>query len=629
MKRLFSAGIISSIILLVFFLPTTAKGSNDMDGFNDPNTNIYGNGEYAIIGYKVDMVVNEDNTYEIEEYIEVNFVQPRHGIIRIIPIQNHIVRLDGTKSQTLAKIRDFQVDSKFKTGTDEWDKVYRIGDSKTRISGYKDYKISYKYDIGNDSARGYDELYYNLIGVNWDTTISNVTFSITMPKDFDTSKLGFSSGPFGATYIDNIYYTVDDGRVITGRYDGVLRPFEGLNVRLELPEGYFIEREPFTREVKLMIGSSVILLIVTLSTYIFFKEDKIIKTVEFYPPLEYNSAEIGFIYRGKANKKDVISLLIYLANKRYILIEESSNGFKIIKVKDYDGKNENERIFLDGLFKKGENEVSSSQLRDNFYNTTNTIVKKLNKSEMKYKIIDNKSRVMDVLLNILIVLTFLIIVITPLFGYGRADLMVGIIVLTAAALFIPLKTLKHGNNDIFLKIFIVIVAILFGGLGFLFMLAVLIYEPVTCITYLLCFILIIITCILKSKIGKRSAYGQKLMGGILGFRNFLEIAEKQRLEALVKDNPRYFYDILPYTYVLDVSDEWIEKFETINMQEADWYRGHKDFSVNSFSRSVNNTMKKANSVMTPRSSSGGSGSGGSSGGGSSGGGSGGGGGRSW
>ena len=30
------------------------------------------------------------------------------------------------------------------------------------------------------------------------------------------------------------------------------------------------------------------------------------------------------------------------------------------------------------------------------------------------------------------------------------------------------------------------------------------------------------------------------------------------------------YDILPYTYVLDVSDVWIKKFETITLQAPSW-----------------------------------------------------------
>ena len=100
---------------------------------------------------------------------------------------------------------------------------------------------------------------------------------------------------------------------------------------------------------------------------------------------------------------------------------------------------------------------------------------------------------------------------------------------------------------------------------------------------------------------------------------------------MVIHNPSYFYDILPYTYVLGVSDKWIKKFETISFQEPSWYDSRSTFNIVSFGSFMNNTMTSAQNVMSssPSSRSGVSSGGGSSGGGSAGGGSGGGGGGSW
>ena len=50
-------------------------------------------------------------------------------------------------------------------------------------------------------AKDYDEFYFNLVEVEWNTTISNVEFTITMPKDFDESKLGFSRGKYGSVIV--------------------------------------------------------------------------------------------------------------------------------------------------------------------------------------------------------------------------------------------------------------------------------------------------------------------------------------------------------------------------------------------------------------------------------------------
>lgn len=92
-------------------------------------------------------------------------------------------------------------------------------------------------------------------------------------------------------------------------------------------------------------------------------------------------------------------------------------------------------------------------------------------------------------------------------------------------------------------------------------------------------------------------------------------------------DPKYFYNILPYTYVLGVSDKWIQKFEAIALQAPDWYSGNEGFNMVTFGSFMNSTMTSASTAMSSSPSS--SGSGGSSGGGSSGGGSGGGGGGSW
>ena len=129
---------------------------------------------------------------------------------------------------------------------------------------------------------------------------------------------------------------------------------------------------------------------------------------------------------------------------------------------------------------------------------------------------------------------------------------------------------------------------------------------------------------------KRTHYGNEILGKLRGFKNFLETAEKDKLETMVMQNPTYFYDILPYTYVLGVSDKWIKKFESISLQAPSWYEGTDTFDIVSFGSFINSAMSSAESAMSsnPASESGGS-SGGSSGGGSSGGGSGGGGGSSW
>ena len=133
----------------------------------------------------------------------------------------------------------------------------------------------------------------------------------------------------------------------------------------------------------------------------------------------------------------------------------------------------------------------------------------------------------------------------------------------------------------------------------------------------------------------RTKYGTEVLGKIKGFKNFLVNAKKDELEQLVLQHPTYFYDILPYTYVLGISDKWIKKFEEINISSPEWYSSQDNFNVANFGNVMSRTLASTSNAMSssPSESSGGSSGsssgGSSSGGGSSGGGSGGGGGGSW
>lgn len=151
---------------------------------------------------------------------------------------------------------------------------------------------------------------------------------------------------------------------------------------------------------------------------------------------------------------------------------------------------------------------------------------------------------------------------------------------------------------------------------------------VVALVYTICMIFMIATS------GKRTAVGNKWLGQILGLKKFILEAEKDRLEMLVHDDPSYFYSILPYAYVLGISDTWSKKFESINIQSPDWYVGANGdvFSTIMWMHYFNSTMHTLNSTLPssitpPKSGSGGFSSGG--GGGFSGGGFGGGGGGSW
>lgn len=611
MKQKIIFSIFVLILLLSILMPTQTFA-------------ISSSGGYTIESYDIKMVVNENNTFDITETISVNFTGYRkHGIFRKIPLRNTVTRLDGTKSNNRVKISNISVSDPYTTSNESGYKVLKIGSSSQTVSGRKTYTIKYNYNIGKDPLKDADELYFNLIGDEWDTDIGNVTFTITMPKSFDKSKLGFSSGSRYSTNSSNVNYTVT-GNTIRGLLETGLPYEQALTVRLTLPEGYFVGASSnFDFVMLLEIGVSIIFVIIAFSLWRRYGKDEVaVETVEFYPPNGMNSAELGFIYKGHSEQKDIISLLIFLANKGYLRIEEfeertlkviKSKNFKIIKVKEYDGDNEDEKTFFNVLF-RFKDEVTKSDLYNRFYLTLKEITRNINRKENQEKIFEKASLGKRIFLIAMIIVVFLSMVGLSIIKIEDA------IVIIAFILGAPLVLLYKKPN----VWTIILASLTFIVVTFFCMAQDILADSAYLVKFIIESICIVLLVIFLGIMKKRTEYGTEMLGKIRGFKYFLETAEKPKLEELVMHDPEYFYDILPYTYVLGVSNKWMKKFEDIALEVPRWYYGHMEFDNRSFNKFINSTYSSISTAMSssPSHSS-------RSGGGFSGGGSGGGGGGSW
>lgn len=636
---------------------------DDDDIFNDNYNNLY---DYYIESYNVDINVSNDNSYDIKETIVAYFNKEKHGIIRNIPTRNTVTRTDGSTNTNRAKITNVNVNEKYSLSRGADEVKLKIGDAGTVLTGRHTYQISYTYNIGNDKLKDADEFYLNLIGNQWDTNINKLTFTITMPKDFDTNKIGFSAGKYGTSGIpkDGYFNYSVKNNVITGTYNKTLPPNNGFTVRITLPDGYFEKQKlKITIFDFIAICLPIIFLIIAIFEWEKYgKDEKPVETVEFNPPDNMNSLDVAYAYKGKVNSNDVVSLLIYLANKGYIKIKVEETGskllksksYKIIEVKKYDGNDENERLFLERLFKNGtiyrtENNnvfrcVTKSDLEGSFYTTVNEIIDNENTSEFKNKIFEkglwNRAKKI-IILSLLVILTMSI---GPLLNGTKikTTVIANLVLIAITMLFYLFALSSKFNNTRIKNIIIAFVISFFTIFSFVF---VLLYDIVSeiiinmnklgLIELGIQVISLIFIMILVTLMKRRTKYGTEVLGRILGFKTFLKTAEKEKLETLVNQDPEYFYNILPYAYVLGVSDKWIKNFETISLMPPEWYVGNDSYyDYHTFSNNYNYLMRTSANAMTSRPSSsdsyssfsGGSFSGG---GGFSGGGSGGGGGSSW
>lgn len=554
------------LVLVLLLAPQSAFAAYTYDS----NPSIY---DYYITAYDVNIDVDEDNVLHITENITADFKTARHGIFRTIPYNFYVDRQDGTTSHAKIKIKNIDCSEEFDVNREDGTCVIKLGDADKTVTGEHSYTIMYDYDIGMDLLKNGDEFYYNIIGDEWDTYISNVTFTVNMPKEFDSSKLGFSTGYYGSTGSDIADYQVN-GNVISGAVTQRLSPNQAATIRLELPEGYFYFD---SSEQNFFIAVMAILPFLCLFAIIiiwakFGNDKKIEEVIEFRPPENMSSLDVAYWYNGVATGNDVIPLLLELANEGYITIEENeTDGYRIKKKRGYNGTDSAKTIFMSGLFAHGD-VTYKKKLENTFYSYINRILEKYNTIEKRKKVFIGKS------LTLRIVCWFLTAA------------------LCALSAFVHSQAYSTDISDI------------------VFLASIAVYA---------------VSFILSFFVRKRTNEGHEILQKINGFKKFLETAEKERLEALVEESPEYFYDILPYAYVLDVSKKWIKKFESIAIQPPEWYASGRTFDRYMMWHFINTTMSDCKSTMqsSPQSSSSVGSSGG--GGGFAGGGFGGGGGGSW
>lgn len=608
---------------------------------------------FVITDYDVHTVITEGNEYFITETITVDFSEAKHGIYRTIPVNQEFARVDeygtGFTTKVPSSVWDVNVEGyNYSVSNSSNAVTIKIGDPDKTVTGKQVYKITYKLVFGDDGVKSFDEVYYNIIGNDWPTTINQLTFSVTLPKPFDEKKLGFSMGTAGTSgYDPDIFSHKVDGNTVTGRVLGQLLPYTAVTMREELPQGYFKIPDIRIPDWILMGVIGAITLIAIILFLMFGRDKKPVKTVEFEAPDGMTPPEVAYVYSGILDNSDIVSLLIYWADKGYLKIQQEGGSCKLEKIRDMgEEAREFEMHMFNRLFKK-DPVVYTDELKHHFYSTIQSVHSKIVTFFEKddTRIFTKKSLGIGHRISFLLMLP---IIIALSFAMTRAELglifavfmgiVVGIPLLFPFLFFVSVLRYWQTTAPKSRGIRLIFATILSAGFFTIFLLLALdnANEPLLPWTAILAtFILGLCSAFIR----KRTPKGVEWLGKIMGLKEFIILAEQDRLKMLVEQNPNYFYHILPYAFVLKITDQWVKNFESIAVPPPDWYTGQDTaFSAGMFMSSISGAMTTFEYHMSssPASSRSGSGSSGGSGGGSgfsggssSGGGGGGGGGGSW
>lgn len=527
-----------------------------------------GNYDFTIAQYDVDYTVNADRTMQVTEYTTIRFEGYKStGHVHLIPV-NAGDRVRNLKVYEVIGGTDCSVEY---TLTTEYDGYIGadIGDYTNKRNQVHTYKLTYEYAITKPTED--DAIFLNAIGYGWDCVIENANVTLRLPDGFNQES--------------SVYYVGETsvGQPVTA-VDGVISVSltnlaKGNDVTFDLyfNDGVLSTKHDNTPYYFIIIGAALVAALAVVKL-LCFNKSTLTPVTNVSAPDEMDPLEMGKLIDNKVDKSDVTSLIYYWANRGNLKIDLSDEkDIRLIRITPSlpESAPEHQKIMFDKLF-GGEDEVKLNALTNSFYTTVESVTKKVNKEHGT--LYTKKSLTVSLLFA---VIGILFMGLLP-FVYAKLTISAKltnfiplVMALPAIASYILMQAItykRYKKKKTFILSFIGVV-VLSAALAALYVLIVPDYIIETVPKILLCVFGYAIAISSVTIISRTDEYTEKL-NHILGFKDFISSAEKDRLETMIEENPELYYNVLPYAQVLGVSDVWEDKFASININPPDWAVGY-------------------------------------------------------
>lgn len=633
------------------------------------------NMQERITRFHSDITIHRDATMSVVETIKVVAAgdQIKRGIYRDFPTVYHD-RLGNRYAV------GFDVTRVQRDGADEPHRVQRMANGYRVYIGSSDVFLSagtYTYTLAYTTNRqlgffaDHDELYWNVTGNGWQFAIEQAEATVFLPTRLPPAKIKLEgyTGPQGSQ-ARNYRAWVDNAGLVHFVTTRPLAQQEGLTIVVGFPKGIVT---PPTRgqqfgyliqdNIPLLIGLLGILAVLGYYLYAWAQVGRDPKPGVIVPrweaPENLSPAAMRYVRRmGKFDMKTFTAAIISLAVHGCLRIVEKDDDYTLTREANPNTAGlqpEEAKLFTD-IFSDGSTLVLTN---------TNHAVVQSSRTELQHQIqqrcepaiFDTNSGylVPGIILSVLLPLVIIIMQYSGGFSGDQGSLIGGAMFTGLAVLMFFVAALPKWR-DIFTGSTISRIAscvsavILTGFFSIFFIVGVMMLGNSVPIALVLVIALMAVINILFYHLMKAyTKRGRQLLDEIEGFRMYLSVAEKDRLNLLnpPEQTPELFERYLPYALALDVEQQWAEQFDDVlkrasigdGQYQPVWYSGSHWMVARpgGFTQSLSGAFSGAivAAAMPPGSSSGFSGGGGSGfsggggSGGSSGGGGGGGGGGGW
>lgn len=584
-------------LCLVIFVFMIALFGTIIFPYNTQTTNALSIKDSNIVYNSIDKLieVGEDKVLNITETIVLTYKNSgiNVGLSRHISRLNKVTRIVNGDKISKTYVHTLKLESVTMNGEEEYSFVEREGDyyiinigadGDYKSQGQYVYEIKYTYDLGEDFISSFDDFTFDLMDYDYLTSVENFSATIILPAlegDF-LDNLSFRTNDFEGLGHEAVNLDVSSQIDENGFTKSVLKlsmrdiPAQtGLTIQLLLPNNFFDTNfvpHPLYYVTIAVSIVAVIGIILLLLSHKFHKKE--IVTVEFYPPKNCSAIDVAKIYRGKVKPKDFTALILEWASKKLIKIElVDKKTVKLVKLQDFPMIENVSDELLNG-------KLNEKNLFEAFFANSDTFVAKKNVAIKNTKLamasrkiykqdesVTKKCLLLRLAVSVLAVLPIFFLIIWYEAFVGGAFLNFIILIFPIIALMV----LTYTPIPWWFKI---LWCGLFGGAPLVIMIySMLIPYDFLYLSIITATIFIAGFCI-APLVKVFTEFERSMQGKVIGFKNFLKVAELDKLNALVQDDPEYFYHILPYCYIFNLTDKMEEKFKALNVENPDYLNGN-------------------------------------------------------
>ena len=522
--------------------------------------------------YSVSVDIDSARVMHYQEQMDLDFIYPSHGIIR--DIQYRFPSSGGypaTRAEVSA-IRASEAEDVRRSG--DYLSI-RLGSSSRMITGKHSFSVSYDFDMGADHYDEYDEVYINIVSADsWNTLIREASYSITLPFPVDRERIWVTSGCYGST-AQVPFSLSSDGLVLSGTvYD--LMPGEALTVRIEMDDGYFADAvSPYENASLFFIAGLAVTAAVLVIAFVFYikygRDGKPVIPVRFDAPDGLSPMDVSYILNDTVSDDAVGAMLFYWADRGYIEIEEAVRGEMTFRVLSRpDSLSEREAALFDVFFSS--DTVDSRTLRMNDFpgKLRRTVIPAVSSFfSGERDLYDAAGRRGRRIVSLLAVLSAVLhAVITALMcgiSIIPANFVIAFMVCAASCAVSSRKA--QPPVYVFMFFFFAIL-----GTGLYSLLSSMLPAGLAAGETAAFIVPVVLLSFAAPFVRRRSGYGRKTYAEVMGFREYIDKVEKDRIEMLSREDPRYFYHVLSFAMVFGLADRWCSKFSGITVENVSWYR---------------------------------------------------------